>query len=506
MEPGNKRIAKNAIMLYFRMLLSMFVGLYTSRVVLQVLGVEDYGIYGIVGSVVGMMGFINASMSGATSRFISFELGTGDKKKLNETFCSALIVHIFIALFIVIIGETIGLWFLYNKLVIPVERLNAAHWVFHLSILSAAIGITQPPYSACIMAHERMDIYAYYELLHVILKLLIVFVIQYFDFDKLIFYAFLVVSVSIIMRTLYRIYCLRHYEESHFRWVWDKPLLKSLLSFSGWDLFGNLSVTAKQQGINILINIFFGVIYNAASSVASTIQGVILSLCHNLLSAFRPQIIKQYAANNSSRSINLIYNSAKFSTILLVLISIPFFFEMYYIMHLWLGNPPEYAYIFCRIMLISSCLNIFSSSINIGIIATGKMKVMSFLTGFFYFSVLPLLWISYHFGLPVESAYYISVIINVFIIIVRTYLLHNYISVFNINYLLCHIVLPILLIAIVVSIFVKVVTNLYSDGIFRCFMAFMVSFIMGGLLTYYLLFSSEQRLKIRKYVVYRISQ
>lgn len=506
MEYSNKRIATNAIMLYVRMFLSTIVGLYTSRVVLQVLGVEDYGIYGIVGSVVGMMGFINASMSGATSRFISYELGTGNKKTLNETFSSALIIHIFIALLIIIICETLGLWFLCNKLVIPLERLNAAHWVFHLSILSAAISITQPPYSACIMAHERMDIYAYYELLHVILKLLIVFVIQYFDYDKLIFYAILVVSVTIIMQSLYRIYCVRHFEESHFRWVWNKPLLKSLLSFSGWDLFGNLSVTTKQQGINFLINIFFGVIYNAASGVASTVQGIILSLCHNLLSAFRPQIIKQYAANNSRLSINLIYNSAKFSTLLFVLISIPLFFEMNFIMHLWLGSPPEYASIFCRIMLVSSCLNIFSSSINIGIIATGKMKLMSFLTGLFYFSVIPILWISYYFGLPVESAYYVSVFANVFIIIIRTSLLHKYIAIFDIKYLLFNIVLPILSVAFIVSILVKVVTNIYSDGLFRCFLAFLVSFGLGGLLTFNFLFSREQQKKILSILLSRIRQ
>lgn len=216
---SNKRIAKNTLMLYIRMFISMLVGLYTSRVVLATLGVEDYGIYGVVGGVVGMMGFLNASMSGATSRFLTFELGKGDKERLAKTFSSALIVHIGIAIVVLILAETVGLWFLSNKLNIPAERMQAAHWVYQLSILSAMFGITQVPYNAAIIAHEKMDVYAYIEILNVTLKLLIVYLLTIGDFDKLKFYAVLTFAVSLIIMMIYRIYCLRHFKESRFHWV-----------------------------------------------------------------------------------------------------------------------------------------------------------------------------------------------------------------------------------------------------------------------------------------------
>ena len=408
MDSNNKRIIKNAIMLYLRMLLSMFVGLYTSRVVLQVLGVEDYGIYGLVGGVVAMMGFINASMSGATSRFITYELGTGNKQRLNETFCSALIVHFFIALFIIFLGETVGLWFLCNKLVIPEARMNAAHWVFHLSILSAAIGITQPPYSACIMAHERMDIYAYYELLHVILKLLIVFVIKYFEFDKLIFYAILVVSVSIFMRAIYRIYCVRHYEESRFRWVWNKSLLKSMLSFSGWDLYGNMSFSLVQHGRNFIINIFFGVVLNAACGIATTVQGTIQRFSTNIKAAFRPQIIKSYAAHDYKRMQYLISQGSMFSYLMVMVVSVPIAFEIHYVINLWLGQVPVYVPSFCRILLMQNAFITINAYLIIAIHATGNVKRF-FYAGTLSLLQLPVLYILFkYFHVNPNWTYFVS--------------------------------------------------------------------------------------------------
>ena len=287
-------------MLYIRMFISMIVGLYTSRIVLNVLGVEDYGIYGVVGGVVGMMSFLNASMSGATSRFLTFELGRGDNKRLADTFSSALIVHMGIALIVFVISETAGLWFMTHKLVIPVARISAAHWVFQLSIVSSMIGITQVPYNASIIAHEKMDVYAYVEILNVSLKLLIVYLLVISSFDKLILYAFLMFGVSVTIMMVYRVYCIRHFEESHFHWVWNKAIFKPLLSFSGWDLYGNACVSARFQGQAFLINMFHGLVYNAASSIATTVYGAIQGLSFNVMQAYRPQIIKQYSICNYS--------------------------------------------------------------------------------------------------------------------------------------------------------------------------------------------------------------
>ena len=267
---NNKRIAKNTIMLYLRMFLTMVVGLYTSRVVLQTLGVEDYGIYGVVGGIVAMMGFLNASMSGATSRFLTFELGRGDKERLSKTFSSALVVHIIIAVIVFVVAETVGLWFLCYKLVIPENRMVAAHWVYQLSILSSMITITQVPYNSSIIAHEKMDVYAYVEILNVTLKLLIVYLLVIGNFDKLILYAILMFAVSVIIMMVYRIYCLRRFEECKFRLFLDKDYLKPLLSFSGWDLYGNTDFSVRQQGANFLLNMFYGVVLNAAYNIATT--------------------------------------------------------------------------------------------------------------------------------------------------------------------------------------------------------------------------------------------
>ena len=306
---NNKRIAKNTIMLYIRMLLSMVVSLYTSRVVLNTLGVEDYGIYGVVGGVVAMFSFLNNTMSGATSRFLTFEMGRGDFKRLKNTFSSALIIHLLIVCAILLLAETIGLWFLANKLVIPVERMGAAHWVYQLSILSMAINVTQVPYNASIIAHEKMDVYAYVEILNVTLKLLIVYLLVIGDFDKLILYAVLTLVVSMTIAFIYRIYCIRNFEECRFEWNWNKNILKGLLSFSTYNLYGNFGSVMNMQGTNFALNHFWGVILNSASGIATTVANVVNSFTSNILVAFRPQITKSYAQGDITTFQNLFVNN-----------------------------------------------------------------------------------------------------------------------------------------------------------------------------------------------------
>lgn len=412
---NNKRIAKNTIMLYIRMFISMVVGLYTSRVVLATLGVEDYGIYGVVGGVVAMMGFLNASMSGATSRFLTFELGRGDKERLAKTFSSALIVHIGIAIIVFILAETVGLWFLCNKLNIPEGRMEAAHWVYQFSILATMLSITQVPYNATIIAHEKMDVYAYMEILNVTLKLLIVYLLTIGDFDKLKLYAVLTFAVSLIIMMIYRIYCLRHFKESRFHWVWDKTYLIPLLSFSGWDLYGNACVIARQQGTNFLINIFYGVVFNAASGIATTVQGTISGLAFNIILAFRPQIIKQYAKGNVEDMSKLVGNAVCFTTILFGCMSIPLLLETHYIMKAWLGTIPDKSVIFCQILLIASFLGLLNNIWNTCIHATGKIKELSIISGTIYLISLPIIYIVFECNAPVESAYIVFILVAVLV-------------------------------------------------------------------------------------------
>jgi len=416
-QTNNKTIAKNTFFLYVRMLLYIVVSLYTSRVVLQTLGVEDFGIYGVVGGIVMMFNFLNSSMSGATSRFITYALGKGDKKDVSETFSSALLVQCGLALGILLLAETVGLWFLEYKLVIPTDRMNAARIVYQFSILAMLVRITQVPYNASIIAYEKMDIYAYVELLDVFLKLGIVFLLLIGENDKLILYSVLIFTVNLIIAFLYRFYCIRKFDTCRFTWQVKKERLLPMLSFSGWDLYGNMSSTLNHQGINFLINMFFGVVYNAASSIATSVKGIVETLSSNVIQAFRPQIIKNYAVGDIKRMENLMYNGLKFSLLLFMLFTIPVVFEAQKILELWLGTVPESAAEFCKLLLIVSLFNLINKILCIGISATGKMKRISLITGSLYLMALPVIYVIFKFFSVTPSAAYITTIVFMIMIV-----------------------------------------------------------------------------------------
>ena len=423
---SNSRIAKNALMFYIRMFLTLIVGLYTSRVVLNTLGVEDYGIYGVVGGVVAMLGFLNASMSGATSRFLTFELGRGDKKRLAETFSSALIVHIIIALIVFVLAETVGLWFVTHKLVIPAGRMTAAHWVYQMSILSAMLGITQVPYNATIIAHERMDVYAYLEIVYVTLKLLIVYLITIGDFDKLIVYAILMFAVSAFMLTIYRIYCVRHFSESRFHWSWNKSILKPLMSFSGWNLYGNFGPLFQQQGSNFVINFFYGVVLNAAVSIGMTVASVVNQFSVNVMTAFRPQIIKYYSVGQKEEMKDLTVFAIKVILFIYSLVAIPVFIEADALLKVWLVNVPEYSALFCRLLLISIFFETIRCILIIVIHATGNVKWVSLTSGTLLLLTPFITYLFLYFGSKVDVAFIILIVVNALMCLFNIYLVKFY--------------------------------------------------------------------------------
>ena len=392
------------------MILSMVISLYTSRVVLEVLGVSDFGVYGVVGGVIGMFSFLNSSMSGATSRFITYELGTGDQERLQRTFSSALIVHIGIAVIVLILCETVGLWFLINKLVIPEEARTAAMWVYQLSILSAMINITQVPYTACIISHEKMGIYAYVEIINVILKLAVVILLKAIPGTKLIIYGVLLVAASIIVAMIYRLYAIKEFPECKMRWIIDKSIIKPLLSFSGWDIYGNLCSMAFYQGTTFLLNIFFGVVTNAANSIGNTVAGVLVGLSNNVTAAYRPHIIKQYAIGNIKGMAQAMNQGVLAVMLLSALVSIPAFLEMPQIIRLWLGQEPQYTVIFCRLLIIFFMLGQINAYLIMAIHATGKIKALSFAGGTIYLLTVPAIWMAFKFGLSPKWAYIIHVI------------------------------------------------------------------------------------------------
>ena len=288
---NNKRIAKNTFLLYFRMLFTMGVSLYTSRVVLNTLGVEDFGIYNVVGGVVVMFSFLNSSLATATQRFLNYEMGQGNALKLEKVFSIALTGHYLIALSVILLAETIGLWFVSTQLEIPAERMHAALWVYQFSILTLAVSIISVPYNAVIIAHERMKVFAYVSIAEVSLKLTVVFLLVYLSFDKLVLYAFLLLVVAVIVRMIYATYCKRNFTECKYRFIFEKDLFAQMFCFSGWMFTGTLSNLFSSQGVNILINMFFGPIQNAARGIAYQIQGTVNAFVTNFMVAVQPQIV-----------------------------------------------------------------------------------------------------------------------------------------------------------------------------------------------------------------------
>ncbi len=394
---GDKLILKNTLLLYLRQFIVLSVALFTSRVVLKTLGAEDYGIYGVVGGIVSLFGFLNASLSSATSRFITFEMGKGNASALRDTFSSAVICHICIALVIIFFSETIGLWLLKNKMVIPEERMGAALLVFHLSIISAAIGITQVPYSASIISHERIDIYAYVEIVTAFLKLMIVYILVLGNIDKLILYSILHFILSVGLMLYYRIFCIIRFPECRFSFVINKPLLKRMLLFSGWDMFGNLSVTARTQGINILINMFFGVVANAASSIAGQVRGAVMSFSSNILMSVKPQIIKSFAAEDFQRTKQLLLNSTLIIFYLMSLLTVPLIAEIDFVLDIWLDKVPPYSSVFCCFVLI---FNFFSALAMLYLTiphAAEQNKKPSLINGVMYIMAVPITYVVFRF-------------------------------------------------------------------------------------------------------------
>ena len=429
---NKKRIAKNTIILYIRLVFSMCVSLFSSRIVLIELGVNDFGIYGLVGGIVAIFSFINASMSGATSRFLTVALAKGDKGEQHKTFCVALIVHIGIALIVLILAETIGLWFLNYKLNIATDRMVAANWVYQLSILATIVGITQVPYSSSLIAHESIDIFAWLDMGSSFLKLGVALLLYCSFFDKLIYYAILIFLVTFVIAMIARLICIRKYPECKFKNIWDNSIGKPMMSFSGWNLYSQFCFVGRQQGTNILLNLFGGTAVNAAGSLALTIQTVIEQGAANLVTAARPQIISQYAVNKYKEMIKLMEQITILANILYCLVVIPFCFEIDYILTLWLKVVPDYTVPFCLCICGLNFLTLNNNIILTAIQASGKIKFQSIITGTLSILVIPAVWIFFRNGFSLVYAYIIPIITNLAIYITSCVILRRNITEFNI--------------------------------------------------------------------------
>ena len=427
-QQNNKRIAKNTLLLYFRMLLTMAVGLYTSRVVIQALGVDDFGIYNVVGGFVAMFAMLSGSLSAAISRFITFELGKNDLSSLKKVFSSAVTVQFFLALLILLIAETTGLWFLNNKMNIPIDRLSAANWALHLSIITFCIDLVSVPYNAAIVAHEKMSVFAYVSIFEALGKLSIAWAISISPIDKLIFYAILMCLFAVLVRLIYGAYCKKFFVECTYHFVFDGTLLKQMFAFAGWNFFGAGSYQLMTQGVNVLMNIFFGVAVNAARGVAMQIDAAIMQFVNNFTTAINPQITKSYASGNIEYLHKLLFSGAKYSYFLLMFFAIPTIYETHFTLDIWLKNVPDHACAFVRLALILSLIHVLSNTMITAMLATGNIRNYQIIVGGIGMLVFPLSFVAFKLGMRVETAYIINIAVFVMQFFCRLFFMRNMIN------------------------------------------------------------------------------
>jgi O-antigen/teichoic acid export membrane protein len=426
---NNKRIAKNTLLLYIRMFFTMAISLYTSRIILSTLGISDFGLYSVVGGVVSSFIFLNGAMASSTQRYLTFELEKGDIQKLREVFSISLIFHFSIAILLFVLAETVGLWFLINKMTIPENRRTAAMWVYQFSILNVLIIIISVPYNALIIANEKMKAFAYISVLEVVLKLAIVFLLGFLEYDKLIVYAMLYFSLQLVIRFVYGRYCRLNFPETKFEYKkYDVVFMKEMGAFAGWHLIGNFSAMTFTQGVNILLNIFYGPVLNAARGIAVQVQGVISQFFVNFQMALNPQITKSYAADNHQYMYSLIYGSSKFTFYLLLLLCLPLYIETEYVLSLWLKEVPPNTVIFLRLILVSAIIDAVANPLIISAMATGKVKKFEIVIGLILLLILPVSYFCLTIGCPSYSVFIIQIVFVLMAYIARLLMIKSMIG------------------------------------------------------------------------------
>lgn len=495
---NNKRIAKNTLFLYVRLLFAMAVGLYTSRVILAVLGQDDFGLNSVVGSIVVMFYFLNNSMSGATSRFLIFELGRQDYAKLEKTFSAALTIHITIAAIVVLLGETVGLWYLENKMVIPEGRMIAARWVYHLSLLSAVITITQIPYSAVIIAREKMNVYAYIEIIKTLLQLGIVFLLMIGNLDKLILYAILTVCVSLVITLIYREYCITRYSECRYKFHFDKTIIKPMLGFSGWNLYSNLARQAQGNGVNVILNLFFGTAINAAYGIAHQLSNAVYTFVQNFTLAVKPQIIKYYATKQLRDMEALMNSTTRYSFLMLFTLAMPVIMEIDFILGIWLRDAPDHAALLAQLFLAMTLLEVLHLNLNYAIQSTGKMKTASVISGTLYILIPVISYIALKLGArQVYLPMLIAILMYIAVVIARLLIAKKLIPQLSVpNY--CKNVLVLSFFTAAVGSVLPFFVHFYMDeGWSRLIFTCTASAVSMAIATYYLALGKTMREKLK---------
>lgn len=497
-DSNSKALAKNTVVLYVRMFFSMLVSLYTSRVILKYLGVEDYGIYNAVGGIVSMFGIISTSLSTSISRNITFELGRHNIEKLKKVFSMSINIQIVLILIILLIGETIGLWFVNTQMVIPIERINAANWIYQISMATFAINLISIPYNASIIAHERMTAFAYIGVLETLLKLVVVYMLAVSPIDRLISYGLLLLCISLVIRLIYQIYCKRNFEECEYQFILDKSIFNEMFGFAAWNFIGTTSSILRSQGLNVLLNLFFGPAVNAARAISTQVNGAINSFVSNFMTALTPQITKAYAKGDLGYVVNCIYRGAKFSFYLLLFLSLPVMIETDYILKIWLVNVPNTTVWFVRFILLYSLADTYSRTLINASNATGDIKRFQLVTGGINLMVLPVSYIILKLGSPAESTVLVSVFTTILGIYPRVYYVRKHIPITVLKYIK-KVILPTITVALL-SFMVPYLLHIYiEETIYRLLAVCMLSCLTSIFFILFLGCTKEER-----YIIFTI--
>ena len=489
---NNARIAKNTILLYFRMILLMAVSLYTSRVVLSTLGIEDYGIYNVVGGFIGMLAFLNGAMCSSTQRFITVELGRGNEESLKRVFSTCVITHGMIAALVFVIAETVGLWFVMEKMVIPEERITAVMVVYQCSIVTSIIQIMSYPYNADIVAHEKMSAFAYISIYEAFANLGIVFLIRIGNFDRLALYAvaLLLVKVSVIM--VYRIYCKRNFIEASMKKIFDKTLIKHIFAFTGWNLWGGMAGTLMGQGINVLLNLFFGPTVNAARGLAVQVQSAVHMFATNFQMAMNPQIMKTYASGEINAMHLLVFRSAKFTFMLLLCIMLPLAVEIDTVLGIWLKEVPVYTNIFVCLMLVICMIDSVSNPFMTAAAATGKVKIYQSMIGGILISIVPIAYIVLKLGGNPYSVFYVHIVVGLIAYTARLLIVRGLIKL-SIREYIANVIIPCVLVLLPSALFAVFVKHLMPEGLLFTFMNIAIIITVTAIISFLLGLNKHER-------------
>lgn len=502
---NNKRIAKNTMMLYIRMILVMGITLFTSRIILDALGEENYGIYNVVGGVVAMFGFFSSTLASSCQRYFSYYIGKNDREELSNIFRLNMSVFLLLALIILLIAETLGLWFINAKLNIEESRIFAMNCVYQCSLLSFFFSIVLVPYNALIISYEKMSAFAYISIVEVMLKLLLAILLTYLLYDKLILYAVMMLFCQAVITLYYYIYCRRNIQESQYTFYWEKNKFKEILSYSGWHLIGALSVIVKNQGVNILINTFYNPIVNAGRAIAFQVTTATDSLSNNFFVAAKPQIYKYYAQRNYKELHNLILRSSKVCFLLILIIAVPLLINTNAVLSLWLKNVPSYAELFTQLALINVIIDSMNGPAIASALATANIKKFEIITGTLMILNLPVSYIVLRLGAIPEMTIVVSIIISLITIVVRAFILKELIHLSVMEYIQ-KTFLPLIFVSILSGIFSYFISTLFGDNLYDIIVTSVISVCLILILFYLVCLSKSEKVVIRNYVVKKIKK